>query len=86
MELKVLSCSRHPNSPAPGPAIISLRVCVCCVFFYVLHTEYQNIRSTGKVRTFFFKEVRTFWLVFAKLRDCFRVKTWLGLGLALGLG
>lgn len=30
-------------------------VCVClcmCLFLYILRTEYQNIRTTGKMRTF----------------------------------
>lgn len=37
-----------------------VHVCVC-VFLYVLHADYQSIRSTGKLRLFW--EERRLWLV-----------------------
>ena len=45
------------------------RVCLCTRFFlYLPHTEYQNLYSTTKVRTFI-GEVRVFWLIFTILKD-----------------
>lgn len=56
---------------------LSERVCVCvcavmCMYLCLLHTEFQNFHSTGKVRTFLGSE--ELFLVLAISKACLRLE------------
>lgn len=71
-----------------NPRLCACGVCECvcvCVFLYSLHTEYQNLHSTSKVRTFWGHEdilacPYNFKGLFAGWDMVLRLKLELGLG------